>query len=183
MPLLKKKLYSTVFLVLCFAFSVSAQTSNREYQVKAAFLFNFTHFVEWPANSFTSPQAPLTIGILGTDPFGNYLKDLVKSETIGQHPLTIKHFATIEEVSDCHILFINVSDKKSIPAVIETLKGKNILTVSDINRFAKSGGMIRLYTEDDKINIEINFEEVKAEGLTISSKLLKLSKIVKTDKK
>jgi hypothetical protein len=169
--------------LFCCIFFISAQISTREYQVKAAFLFNFTQFVDWPESSFSGPQSPLVIGILGADPFGNYLHDLIAGEKINQHPLEIKHFSNADEIGHCHILFINVADKKSIQAVIEKLKGKAILTVGDAHRFSRFGGMIGLYPKDDKVNIEVNLDAVKEGNLTISSKLLKLSKIVSTDKK
>jgi hypothetical protein len=164
-------------------FFASAQVVTREYQVKAAFLFNFTQFVEWPAQSFTAPQTPAVIGILGKDPFGNYLEETIVGESINKHPLIIRHFNNVDEITNCQILFIDISDKNQLHLIIEKLKGKNILTVSDANEFAKLGGMVRFYIKDDKINIQINYDAAKKENLVISSKLLKLVEIVKTDKK
>jgi len=89
----------------------------------------------------------------------------------------------VDEITNCHILFINISDKNKLKAILEKLKGKNILTISDANGFAKLGGIARLYTKDDKINIQINLEAAKEENIIISSKLLKLAEIVQTDKK
>jgi hypothetical protein len=183
MSLLRRKIGNTVLLILFAPLFLSAQVSDREYQIKAAFLFNFTQFVEWPDNFFPTAQSPAIIGILGTDPFGNYLKDMITGESIDHHPLVIKHFSSIEEVTNCNILFINVTNKKNIQDIIEKLKGKGILTVSDANRFSKLGGMIQLSTKDDKVDIEINLEAIKEENLTVSSKLLKLSQIVATDRK
>lgn len=182
MPLLKNKIVDSfliIFFAVCF---ISAQVSVREYKIKAAFLFNFTHFVEWPANSFSTSQSPLVIGILGPNPFGNHLEELIAGESVEKHPLLIKHFSTTDEVDNCHILFINIKDKKTLLSTIEKLKGKNILTVSDVDQFSKLGGMIRLYTKDDKVNIEINLDATKEEDIVVSSKLLKLSEIVKTNK-
>jgi len=185
MPFLKKLTYIrfSFLLVFCNIFFASAQIATREYQVKAAFLFNFTQFVEWPPQAFSTPQSPAVIGILGKDPFGTYLEETITGETINKHPLTIQHFTDVDEVTNCEILFINISDKNKLQLIIEKLKGKNILTVSDVNGFAKFGGMVRLYTKDDKINIQINLEATKEENLVISSKLLKLAEIIKTDKK
>ncbi len=183
MSVLRKNIYRACLFLLFSAVFLSAQISNREYQIKAAFVFNFTQFVEWPATSFFNAQSPAVIGILGPDPFGNYLQDLITGEKMKQHPLVIKHFSNVEEVHNCHILYINSSDKKVIENIIEKLKGKNILTISDANRFSKLGGMVRLYTKNDKVNIEINLEAAKEEDLVVSSKLLKFSQIVTTDKK
>jgi len=170
-------------LVFCSVFFVSAQISTREYQVKAAFVFNFTQFVEWPATCFSNPETRAVIGVLGKDPFGTYLEETIVGESINKHPLIIEHYNNVDEIKNCQILFVNLSNKNELRLVIEKLKGKNILTVSDVNGFAKLGGMVRLYLNDDKINIEINLEAAKAENLVISSKLLKLAEIVKTDKK
>ncbi|MFI5141042.1 MAG: YfiR family protein [Bacteroidia bacterium] len=162
---------------------MSAQISTREYQVKAAFLFNFSQFVEWPSQTFSNPESRAVIGVLGKDPFGTYLEETIVGETINKHPLVIQHFNNVDEITNCQILFINISDKKELRLILEKLKGRNILTVSDANGFAKLGGMVRFYINDDKINIQINHEAAKEENLVISSKLLKLAEIVKTDKK
>jgi len=186
MSIIKKILsrYVSILLIIYGALFLSAQTSpSREYQIKAVFLYNFTQFIEWPAHSFHGPQAPAVIGILGKDPFGKYLEETIAGESINKHPLVIQHFNTIEEVSNCHLLYININDKSKLEQIVEKLKGKSVLTISDANGFYKMGGMIRLYTKDDKINIQVNLEETKAENLIISSKLLKLAEIVKTDKK
>ena len=183
MQVLMKKTYprSVLLFLIYGALFFSAQKSTREYQLKAAFLFNFTQFVEWPAHTFPSSQAPAVIGILGKDPFGNYLEEIIKGETIDKHALVIQHFETVEEVTNCQILFINVSDKTQLQSIIKKLKGKSMLTISEASGFSKLGGMIRLYTKDDKINIQINVDATKEENLTISSKLLKLAEIVKGD--
>lgn len=185
MPLLKKiTSYSiNALLAFCSLFFVSAQISTREYQVKAVFVFNFSQFAEWPSQSFANPESPAVIGILGKDPFGPYLAETIVGENLNKHPLVIQHFNNVDEVSNCQILFINVSDKNKLKAILEKLKGKNILTISDANGFAKFGGIARIYTKDDKINIQINLEAAKEENITISSKLLKLAEIVTTDKK
>jgi hypothetical protein len=185
MPLLKKIAYSRllILLIFCNVFFASAQITTREYQVKAVFVFNFSQFAEWPSQSFANPESPAVIGILGKDPFGPYLAETIVGENLNKHPFVIQHFTNVDDVSNCQILFINVDDKNKLKAILEKLKGKNILTISDANGFAKLGGIARLYTKDDKINIQINLEAAKEENINISSKLLKLAEIVKTDKK
>lgn len=184
MFILKKISYKSILLLVYGALFFSAQTSTtREYQIKAAFLFNFTQFVEWPAGSFPTIQSRAVIGILGANPFGNYLEETIAGESINKHPLVIQHFNSVDDITNCQVLFINIQDKDQLQTIIEKLKGKNILTISDANGFSKLGGMIRLYTKNDKINIQVNLEAAKAEDLIISSKLLKLAEIVKTDKK
>lgn len=150
-------------------------TPTREYQIKAAFLYNFTQFVEWPEESFPSPDAPLVIGILGSDPFGTYLDQTVQGETIGGHPLIVRRYNSREEISNCHILFINIKDKTRMKQTLEKLRGKNILTVSDEQSFTKMGGIIELFTIEYKTRIRINPDAANAAGLSVSSKLLRLA--------
>ena len=166
-------------LLACSIFFVSAQKPvAREYQVKAVFLFNFTQFVEWSPASFISAQSPFVIGILGEDPFGSYLEDVVSGEKVNGHPLVVVHYKNLEEIKTCHLLFINktgITNWEDIPA---SIKGKNILTVSDAAGFLKQGSMIRFITKDNKIRIQINLEAAKEANLAISSKLLRIAEIV-----
>ncbi|MCW3083138.1 MAG: YfiR family protein [Bacteroidetes bacterium] len=154
------------------------QPSSRESQVKAVFLFNFTQFIEWPAKTFPDAESPLIIGILGDDPFGNYLEQATTNEKINSHPLIIQHYKTVDEIKKCHILFVNISNKEQLDLVFKSLEGKSILTVGDSRNFIRQGGMIRFFTDNDKIKFQINVEVAKAAGLTISSKLLRLAEIV-----
>lgn len=170
-------LYASL-LMACPASFVSAQTSALpEYQVKAAFLFNFTQFVEWPSSSFSTSQAPMVIGIFGKDPFGSYLKETVAGEKVNGHPLVIQHYSNIEDIRTCHILFINETEAHKVKQVIESLKERSILTVSDKPDFMKNGGMIRLYIENNKTKLRINPKATEAANLVISSKLLRIAEI------
>lgn len=158
---------------------VLAQAPSREYQLKAVFLFNFTQFVDWPANAFENAQSPLVIGVIGDNPFGAYLAQTVSGEKINGHPLTVQYYKDEEEIKSCHILFINVNETKKLEQVEETVKGKNILTVSDHPDFLKQGGMIRFVTNNNKIKLQINMEACKESKMVLSSKLLRLAEIVK----
>src|SRR6185312_16560229 len=111
-----------------------------------AFLFNFTQFVEWPAESLGKTGAPFVIGILGENPFGNYLQEIIAGESVNGHPLTIHQYKNVDEIKLCNILFINFSEMGQVRGVLTALKGHSILTVSDVANFIQSGGMIRLVT-------------------------------------
>lgn len=150
--------------------------------MKAAFLFNFAQFVEWPTNAFSNPQTPLVIGIIGDDPFGATLDEIVRGENVNGHPLVIQRFRQVEEIKTCHILFINSSEKNRAMEIIGQLKGRSVLTVGDTEGFATNGGMIRFVTEKNKIRFRVNLEAAKAANLTISSKLLKAAGIVVPEK-
>jgi hypothetical protein len=152
--------------------------TSPEYQVKAVFLFNFTQFVEWPANAFPEEQAPLVIGVLGEDPFGPYLDETVQGEKVNGHPLLVRRFYDSEDVRTCHILFISGAMTEKRKQVFADLKGRSVLTVGDATDFARQGGMVRFFTENNKIRIRINLDATKAANLNISSKLLRLAEIV-----
>lgn len=164
-------------MLLLITHLAPAQPPSREYELKAVFLFNFSQFVEWPPASFPTAQAPLVIGILGKNPFGSYLEELVTGEKVNGHAVTIQYYNSVEEIRACHILFINLAETKKTERAIGDLKGRNILTVSDASDFSAEGGMIRFFTRDNKIKFEINLEASKAAALTISSKLLRLAEI------
>jgi hypothetical protein len=174
-----------VALVLLFANrpGLSAQTGiSKEYQIKAVFLFNFAQFVEWPTNAFPEAQTPLIIGILGNNPFETYLDGTVQGEKVNGHPLVVQRFSRAEDLKKCQILFISQSESKRVNRILANLKGQNILTVSDIDGFAKNGGVIRFVTEQNKIRFRINLEAAKNANLTVSSKLLRLAEIVEPGK-
>ena len=154
------------------------RTANSEHEVKAVFLFNFAQFVEWPSKSLPEPNSPIVIGILGKDPFGVYLEETIKDETVNGHPLVIERYTDPAKIKNCQILFITAGKTTRFDTIIKALKGRDILTVSDGNNFAKQGGMIRFITENNRIRLRINLKAVKASGITISSKLLQLSEIV-----
>ena len=152
-----------------------------EYQVKAAFLFNFAQFVDWPAPPEAVPDsaAPLVIGILGADPFGGFLDATVRGERLGARPFVLRRYGKVEDIEECDILFISRSEGQRMRAILASLKDRPILTVSDADRFAERGGMIRLVTDRrHHIRLEINLEAAQGAHLTISSKLLRVAEIV-----
>jgi hypothetical protein len=149
-----------------------------EYQVKAAFLFNFAQFVEWPARAFPDPQTPFVIGILGNDPFGPDLDAVVRGETIGNRPLLIERYRRIDELHNCNILYIGRTEMGELPHILEVLKGRSILTVTDAQDGDPRGVMIRLVTRSNRIRLQIDVGAAKAGNLVISSKLLRPAEIV-----
>ena len=176
-----KVIYIWLALTLCLAPGASAGfvqgKPSLEYQVKAAFLFNFTRFVRWPAVAYASPDAPFVIGIAGNDPFGTYLDDLVSGEQIDGHRIVVRRYSDIHDLSGCQLLFINLNDQTKERAVLAQASHKNILTVSDADDFIKAGGMLQFYKEDNRVKIEIKLEAVKAAQIDISSKLLQVAKV------
>jgi hypothetical protein len=144
-------------------------------QIKATFLYHFSSFVEWPPGSFTDRNAPLVIGVLGPDPFGAFLDELVENEKANGHPITVQRFNNVKDVGRCHILFINTAQPAE---AIKALGNRSILSVGDSDNFIRSGGIVRFMLEKGKIRLEINMTAARQANLNISSKLLRLAKTV-----
>lgn len=152
------------------------ESQPTEYQLKAAFLFNFAKYVEWPAEAFPDKTSPLIIGVLGQSPFGGDLEQTIGNKTINGRSLQIKEqFHSVAEATNCHILFICTSEKKRLPEIFSGLRDTHVLTVGETDRFILTGGMINFVPEGNKIRFEINDEAAKKAGLKISSKLLNLA--------
>ena len=122
MAILKTKILLVASLLLMSSEIIAQANISREYQVKAVFLFNFAQFVEWPTSTFSSEDAPFVIGVLGKDPFGDYLNETVKGEKINGHTMAVKYFQDIKEVSACHILFINPVKSDQLTQMLTYLK-------------------------------------------------------------
>ena len=155
----------------------AAQVS-REYELKAVFLYNFAGFTTWPASAFATTNAPLVIGVLGDDPFGGVLEQTVRGEKVFGHPLKVQHFDRVEEIKTCHILFVSQSKSFELNRIVSELKGRPILTVSDISGAERRGVMIRLLTESNRIHFRVDLDAVRDANLTLSSKLLRLADVI-----
>jgi hypothetical protein len=158
---------------------VSAQTEiSREYQVKAVFLFNFAQFIEWPAVAFAGADSPIVIGVLGENPFGEYLDQTVRGEQVEHRPLEVQRYLQVDEIKTCHVLFISRSEVHRLEKILVGLKNRSILIVGDGDDFVQRGGMIRLATAQNRIRLIVNVEAAKAANLTISSKLLRSAEVM-----
>ncbi len=152
---------------------------SREYAIKAAYLYQFGRYVEWPAQAFANERAPLVIGVLGADPFGNLLEEISRTKRIENRPIVIRRFATAAEYSYSHILFVPASvDQGQKTRILQKLQGTPTLLVGEEPGFAERGGTINFFQEENKIRFEINTDVARQDQLKISSKLLSLAKIV-----
>jgi hypothetical protein len=174
--------------LVCWVFSASLAFPGRgqtasEYQLKAVFLYNFTKFIEWAPEAFSSDTAPFVVGVLGDDPFGGALDQTVNGKTMNGRPLTVKYLKWGQNMRECQLLFISASERKRLPQILENLRGSSVLTVSDINSFCQQGGIIGLELENNKIGFVINTNIAEQARLRISSKLLSLAKMVLGDRR
>lgn len=150
----------------------------KEYDLKAAFLYHLTQFVEWPAGAFAAADSPLVIGVLGQDPFGGVLDEMVRNEVVKNRRLTVQRFRRQDEIPPCHVLFIASSEEARLEEIFARIRGRPILTVGDTEGFARRGGMVRFMTEKGKIRMRINLDSARASNLVISSKLLRASDVI-----
>jgi hypothetical protein len=169
-------LRGALLLLACALAGASAPVS--EYQLKAVFLFNFAHFVEWPAAALPRDGAPFVIGVIGKDPFGRDLDEVVHGEAVNQHALAIARYPTAADIRDCQILFIPGAELRQVGGILAALRGRSVLTVTDADGPLPRGVIIGLFRQDNRIRLRIDLEAAKASNLTISSKLSRAAEIV-----
>ena len=148
-----------------------------EYQLKAVFLYNFAQFVEWPESAFSNDSAPLIIGVVGQNPFGNHLRVLVRGEFVNGHPIYVRYFKDPDQLAFCHILFIDGKDKDVFQQSMDQVKDQPVLVVTNEEDALNSGAVIRFRTENSRIRLQIYLKAARERGLSISSKLLKMATI------
>lgn len=152
-----------------------------EYEVKAAFLFRFSQFVEWPEETSAFSDGAFTIGIVGKDPFGEALKVMAGNRTGGGRALTIRHFLPLGEVEPCHIVFVTREAAAELPRILKSLEGAPVLLVGETEAFAESGGAIELFLEERRVRFEINVKAAERSGVRIHSRVLSLARLVNSE--
>jgi hypothetical protein len=156
-----------------------AAEDRQEYDIKAAFLINFARFTVWPDSAFSSPTAPLVLGIYGVDPFDRSTFDEIAKKPINGRRLEVRRIQSVSAIEGCHFLFINGVDDKTLSLVIDFLRNKPVLTVGESAGFQAAGGMIRFLVEAEKVRFEINLKQAARARLEVSSKLLALAKTIR----
>ncbi len=181
---LARKAFSIFHLAFWLVFlgwnPADGQVVSHEYPLKAVFLLNFAQFTGWPASTLEHADSPLVIGVLGTDPFGAVLDDAVRGETVNGRKFVVQRYRHVADATNCQILFISQSETPHWDAIMAALKGKPVLTVSEIDGTSYRGVCVRFITENNKIRLRINTATLKNAGLTMSSQLLRLAEIVTT---
>ncbi len=154
---------------------IQAETDRfSENDIKAAYLYNFAKFVEWPAASFNTPNAPIILCILGSPPFDKALKT-IQNKPVRDRLLLIRHCRNIEDLEGCHMLFVSDSEKENMAAILSRVKNQPILTISDIDGFVNSGGIIKFIRSGNKIRFEVNVGAAEKASIKISSRMLKIA--------
>jgi hypothetical protein len=161
---------------LACATGIAAQSSG-EYDVKAAYLYNFAKFVEWPSESFPSPDAPFAICVLGQDPFGQGLDNIVQGERVEGRPLVVRRLKGWDGAELCHILFVSASVQEDFDQLLGGHTFRRTLTVGDVPRFLTAGGHISFFLEGSSVRFAIHRANVARTDLQISSKLMRVARL------
>ena len=170
------------FLLACLQMAAPAkaraQVGGSEYHVKAAYLFNFLKFVEYPEDTFSDPLAPIVIGVVGDDLLGAALTQVVTGKTVQGRDIVVRNYRDTESLRTAHIVFISSFKRKKLPQILSSLQGSSVLTVADTDGFLEAGGMIQLFAEQNQVRFAINLEAATRARLKMSSKLLSVAKVV-----
>lgn len=172
-----------VFLALLPALGPACAADSgppTEYQVKAAFLYSFTNFVDWPASAFADPAQPFVIGVLGTDPFGAVLDDVVRGKMVNGRPIVLRRAASASALDHAQVLFIGSSERGRLGQIAAQIEGRAVLTVADMEPAACRGVVVVMSVGlDDRLKLAINVDAAEQAGLTVSSRLLRLAEIIR----
>jgi hypothetical protein len=172
---------SIVLVFTVTAASATGQELSREYPLKAAFLYKFGGYVDWPAEAFESDQAPLIVGVVGPNPFGTTLDGMAATKQIRGRPIVVKYSVKPNELSTCHILFISdrLDDAERL-AVVHATQSTHVLLVGESVGLAENGAVVNFFIEENKVRFEINIDAARQRQLKISSKLLSLARVVES---
>lgn len=179
----------TLLIIACawlslesFSRSADIETPS-EYQLKAAVIFNFAKFIDWPETAFEKADSPFKLGIIGETPLEEELTQLVRDKKLGNRSFLVKQVKTASEIKTCHMLFISQTERKRLQEILKAAEFGPVLTISELDRFMQSGGMIHFLMEGNKVRFEINDAAARKAGLRISSKLLSLGRRDRTETK
>ncbi|VAW67661.1 hypothetical protein MNBD_GAMMA09-1487 [hydrothermal vent metagenome] len=174
-----KVLLPAVMVFLCtIILSGNAQAIGIDYKIKAAYLYQFTKFTQWPVQQFSDKNTPIRICVLGRSPFGNLL-DIFSSKTSQNRSLSIKYLPSLKNILNCHVVFISRSEEKRLTQILHKIAHSPVLTVSDMDDFVRRGGIIGFVPKRKKVGIEINIGASSASGAKLSSKLLEIATLIK----
>jgi YfiR/HmsC-like len=173
------QLCAIALLSLAGATSILSQgTPSVEYQLKAAFLFNFAKFVAWPPDAFPGGNAPITLCVFRHDPFGSALDEVIREKAINNRELLARRIHDLPELRTCQLVFVSEREEKQLPEILDILKGASALVVGESTDFAERGGAVQFFLESNKLRFAINVDAIQRARLQASSKLLALARIV-----
>lgn len=148
-----------------------------EYEVKAAFLYNFTRFITWPPDTYSSGDAPFVVGVVGDDPFDGALEQAMAGKSVNNHPIQVRHFDSAANLGDCQMLFVPASEDSELSDIMNAEGKKPVLTVGESDAFCPAGGCLRFYIDNDHVRFEIAPDALDAARLKVSAQLMRLARI------
>jgi uncharacterized protein DUF4154 len=152
-----------------------------EDQIKTGFLFNFTKFVQWPADAYADANAPIVLGIAGESSLSKLLAEVAEGKSIDGRAVVIKNLKEGQSLRSCQILFVSASEERHLPQILEELKGTSVLTVGEAGGFVQGGGMINFFIEGNKVKLEMNLDATTRGRLKISAKLIAVARLITVD--
>ncbi len=159
----------------------AGQPLPTEYEVKAAFIYNFAKFIEWPEGAFDEGGSDLKLCVLGKDPFGPAL-DAIEGKAVRGRKVKVRRLREAGKSGDCHFLFIGDSEKGNLGRILKALASSPAVTVSDMRGFAGAGGVVQFVMEEHKVRFIVNAAAAERAGLKISSKMLRLARRIIGDR-
>jgi len=155
-----------------------------DYQRKALILYNFAKFTQWPKSAFASEDAPFVLGILGKDPFGKDIS-IIKNKTVKGRRIEVRYFVVVEDVKECHLLFIGKSEMQNLPRILKRLENSSILTTAEAQGFIEQDGIINLVPDrktdgTETVEFEVNLLAAVKANLKLDTQLLRLAKKVRS---
>lgn len=179
----RRRLSSALAFLLTSLASVAAFAADAPTvaQVKATFIVRFVQFVEWPATAFKSADDAIVIAVLGDDPLVADVEKTIATERVNGRALQLRHATSPEDARRAHVVLVGRSEAERVPAIVAALRGAAVLSVSDVESFARQGGMIAFFVENDRIRFDINQKEAEHAGLVVNSRLLNLARVVTTE--
>ncbi len=175
---LRKAAVLMALLVWCAPAARAETGQEREHALKAACLFNFCQFISWPADSFDGPSSPIVIGVMGNESFATLLEGMVRGEIVRGRAIRVSRCRRPDEAGSCHLIFVSNAEAPRHGAVLRAIQGRHIVSVGESDAFLSGGGMIALASVQNKVRLRVNLPAVRASGITVSSKLLRLAEIV-----
>jgi hypothetical protein len=154
-----------------------------EQDVKASFIYTVAKFVDWPESAFEAPEAPMVFAVLGDELIADALERVVEGKRVNGHPVTVRRATTLDDLAGCHVLFLGRSEGPRLRDILGRLRGLYVLTVSESERFVRDGGVLGLLLDQNMVRFEVNVDAASRSKLSISSKILRLGKVVRDRKR
>jgi hypothetical protein len=182
----RRVLFAILLLALAgllrFAPAAEQPAPNLESKIKAVLMLKLVTHVDWPASAFADANAPFQIGILGDDPFGKLLEEVLAGETSHGRAIQIRRSASAADLAACQLIFVSATEKERAQNDVAAFAKKPVLTVSDIEQFARKGGMVGFIREKNSVRLEINIDACAEAGLTVSARLASIARVVENKK-